>query len=102
MITERLSFQARYGQGDALAALFLEQRDRLRTPEVLAQRIYTDATGPMFTVQVEQDFADMASYTMASEAMRADYAEPWFQDWFARMMPLVERGERQVFNTQAF
>lgn len=99
MITERLSCRARYGQGDALVALFVEQRERLRTPEVLAQRTYTDATGPMFTVQVEQDFADMASYMMASQAMQADYAAPWFQDRFARMMPLVERGERQVFNT---
>jgi hypothetical protein len=102
VITERLSFQARYGQGDALVALFLEQQANLRTPEVLSQRIYTDATGPMFTVQVEQDFADLASYTKANEATQAQYSAPWFQDWFARMTTMVERGERQLFTTRSF
>jgi len=63
MITERMTFRAGYGKGDDLVALFKEQADGLfSNPLVLGARLYTDLTGPMFSVIVESDFADMEAY----------------------------------------
>jgi hypothetical protein len=99
VIVERLTFQAKYGAGDELVALLTEfDRKMAAQMGASATRIYTDATGTMFTVQHESDYADLQAYA-ASQSQEADmYASADFRDFFARMVPLVEKGERQLFN----
>ncbi len=102
MLVERLTFRAKYGQGDALVELFKESSTRFPVLAASgARRIYTDATGPMFTVQVEQEFPDLADYARFMVEDTALYGTADFQDWFARMMACTESGERQLFTVVA-
>lgn len=101
MVTERISFRAGYGKGDALVALFKEQAVGLfSTPLVLGARLYTDLTGPMFSVIVESDFADMEAFTAFMKQDMAEYGTKDFQQWFSRMMAVTEVGERQLLNSE--
>ncbi len=103
MITERLSFRAGYGKGDTLVALFREQATGLfSNPLVLGARLYTDLTGPMFSVIVESDFADLDAYAAFMKQDMAEYGTQDFQEWFGRMMAVTESGERQLLNSETF
>ncbi len=99
MITERLSFRAKYGHGDELVALFKEQYARLAQSGVTGARLYTDATGPMFSVILESDFANMADYAAFLQDTSM-YSEPQFAAWFGRMQAITESGDRQVLNME--
>ncbi|MCC2629836.1 MAG: hypothetical protein K0S14_3486, partial [Thermomicrobiales bacterium] len=52
MLLARQVFQAKYGRGDELLALFRELNARMRDAGELTPqfRILTDVTGPFFTV----------------------------------------------------
>lgn len=101
MITERISFRAGYGKGDELVALFKEQADGLfAQPTALGVRLYTDLTGPMFSVIVETDFADLDAYAAFMKQDMAEYGTKDFQEWFGRMMAVTEYGERQLLNSE--
>lgn len=100
MIAERLTFQAKYGMGDELVRLFREMAPRLREAGVGPARVYTDATGQMFTVQVEAEYADWNAYAAAMTAEQKMYAEADFQEWFRKMTAVTERGERQLLNVE--
>jgi len=103
MITERMTFRAGYGKGDDLVALFKEQATGFfNTPEVLGARIYTDLTGPMFSVIVETDFTDIDAYTAFTKRDMAEFGTKEFQEWFGRMMTVTEGGERQLLNSEKF
>ena len=97
MITERLTFQAKYGKGDNLLALFKESMSSM-TEGATGIRTYTDATGTMFTVAVEIDYPDLAAWQAANGP--GAYDDSGFQEWFARMVAVTERGERQLFNSE--
>lgn len=99
MLIVRDVFQAKYGRGDELIALFKEiaeywaEGDRKVT--LRGFRILTDASGPFFTVVTEieiESFADWPAF------MEAEFALPQFAAWFAQMMPLVETGRREFYN----
>ena len=100
MLVERLTFQVKYGEGDAFVGVVKEMA-AIMPSELSKGRLYTDATGPMFTVQLETEFADWPAYAAAMVAERESYADPRFQQLFARMQALTERGERQVLNVEA-
>ncbi len=102
MLLVRDVFQARYGRGDELVALFKEiagywQRGQ-HAVELRGNRILTDAGGPFFTVVTEIEVADFAVW---QQFMAEEFAMPEFGDWFARMMPLVETGRREFYNIVA-
>lgn len=100
MIIERLTFQAKYGQGDALIALLREFNKTAAAKGLpVIPRVSVDRTGPMFTVIWDSESTDLAAYATDSSNQAAMYADPDFQAWFAKMMPLVERGERQLLET---
>lgn len=97
MLVVRQVFQAKYGRGDELVALFQEFNARMQEGGETAPRfrILTDATGRFFTVVTEAEVEDFATWESSfSEAM----AQPWMGDWFGRMMPLVESGTRDFYN----
>ena len=100
MIVERMVFQAKYGQGDALVELFREMSKGFGRQIVSGSRLYTDATGPMFTINVETEHADLEAYVAANRAEAAMFSSPEFRDWFSRMEAVVVRGERQLFNVE--
>jgi len=97
MLVARQVFQARYGRGDELVALFQELNTRMREADETASpfRILTDATGPFFTVVTESEVENFAAWEEGfSEAME----RPWMDEWFSRMTPLVESGSREFYN----
>ena len=58
MIIVRGVFQAKYGKGGDLVALFKEAREKW--PQQYADRILTDASGSFFTVVVETNVESLA------------------------------------------
>jgi hypothetical protein len=97
MIIQRLTFQTKYGQGDALVGLIRQSiKDLGNQMGVDEHRVYTDLTGPMFTVIWDQSLADMRAVADMQERMLSFYQTPEFQRFFEQMQPLVEHGERQL------
>ena len=99
MLVVRDLFQAKYGRGDELVALFKEiagHWEQSHHPISLhGFRILTDASGPFFTVVTE---LEVESFAVWPQFMAAEFALPQFADWFSRMMPLVESGRREFYN----
>ena len=97
MVIARQVFQAKYGRGDELVAHFRELNARLREGGATAPRfrILTDATGPFFTVVTEVEVESLAAW---EGSFRESMARPWMNEWFGRMMPLVESGRREFYN----
>lgn len=94
MIVVRDTFQAKYGQGDALVAHF--QAFPVEVPFKL--RILTDASGVFFTVITEyevESFADWEAF------LPTTFTHPAFPEWFAKQAALVESGRRDFFHVIA-
>lgn len=97
MIVVRQVFQAKYGRGDELVALFKELNSFLAEggPDRPNFRILTDASGPFFTVVTENEVESLGAWESSfGEAM----ADPRMSEWFGRMMPLVDTGSREFYN----
>ena len=99
MLTERLTFKAKYGHGDELVALIRESFAEMGMMGATSARIYTDRTGTMFTVVMEADYANLAAYATATGGDEA-FSDAKFQEWFARMVAVTEGGERQLLNME--
>jgi len=95
MIMVRNVFQAQYGRGGELVALFQEIRQQ--QPAIPVDRILTDASGAFFTVVTETIVESLADWEQRSAR---DFADPRFADWFARMVPVVESGRREFYNIE--
>ncbi len=101
MITERLTFRAKYGQGDTLAALMRQNVEEMPMPSgVVGARLYTDFTGPMFQVVFEIDHADLNAFMADTQEQMKEYGDPRFQEWFGKMVACTDVGERQIFNSE--
>lgn len=95
MILVRDVFQAKYGKGGELVELFKEGRKMWE--ELQGMSIFTDASGPFFTVVTEREVESLAVW----EENRGEiFSHPNFGDWFARMQPLVESGRREFYNVE--
>ena len=95
MILVRDVFQAKYGKGGELVALFKEVRELRPAPTV--DHILTDASGPFYTVITETTVENLAAW---EQRITETFSMPEFGDWFARMMPLVESGRREFYNIE--
>ena len=97
MLVARQVFQAKYGRGDELVALFQELNARMREVDETGPRfrILTDATGRFFTVVTE---TEVESLTEWETTFRTSMGQPWMGEWFSRMMPLVESGSREFYS----
>jgi hypothetical protein len=96
MLVARQVFQARYGRGDELVALFREFNTRAHEEGAGAPRfrILTDASGRFFTVVTEVEVESLADW---EGRFSASMNRPWVGEWFGRMMPLVESGSREFY-----
>lgn len=93
VIVERTVFKAKYGRGDELVALLQEGSELLARYNIAPERILTDLTGELFTVVMETEVEDLATYEQSREA----FQDPEFGPWFQRMMDLVESGSRDFW-----
>jgi len=95
MLVVRQTFQAKYGRGDELVALFKEFHSSFDVPNRDSARILTDATGAFFTVVTEYHVESLGAW---EEAFGRMMGSPGMEDWFGRMMPLVETGRRDFYH----
>ena len=97
MLVARQVFQAKYGRGDELVALFRELNARMREAGGTAPRfrILTDASGAFFTVVTEVEVESFAAW---EGSFRESMARPWMGEWFGRTVPLVESGRREFYD----
>ena len=96
MILVRDVFQAKYGRGDELVALFKEAKEISEWG--VNQRLLTDLSGEFFTVVVESEVESLAEYERLRDE---DFTKPEFAEWFAHMVPLVESGRREFYTIEA-
>lgn len=92
MMVVRDVFQARFGQGDALVALFRELEAIAPPPSPF--RILVDASGRFFTVVTETTVEDFAAFQRYAAN---EMASAGFADWFERMSLIVESGRREFY-----
>lgn len=96
MMVARQVFQAKYGRGDDLVALFKEFNAKMQEADGEPRfRILTDASGPFFTVVTE---VEVESFSAWENNFREQMSQPWIGEWFSRMQPLVDSGSREFFN----
>jgi len=101
MLRVRQVFQAKYGRGDELVALFQEFNTQMWDAggALRAFRILTDAAGPFFTIATEGEVESLAAW---ESGFKGTMAQPWVGDWFSRMVPLVESGRREFYHIVAY
>ena len=95
MMLVRQVFQAKYGRGDELVALFREFHATADVPNRASARILTDASGQFFTVVTEYEVESFAAW---EESFRKLMSAPEMGPWFARMMEVTESGRREFYN----
>ncbi len=96
MIVVREVFQAKYGQGDSMVALFKEAQGKWLSE--MPSRLLVDLSGKFFTVVVEIEVESLAEW----EARKAQlFAGPETADWFARMTNFIESGHREFYTIAA-
>ena len=95
MMLVRQVFQAKYGRGDELVALFREFHATADVPNRDTARILTDASGQFFTVVTEYEVESFAAW---EEAFRRLMSGREIGPWFARMMEVTESGRREFCN----
>lgn len=95
MMLVKQTFQAKYGHGDELVALFKEFHSLADVPNRDRARILTDASGQFFTVITEYEVPNFAAW---EEAFKKLMSRPEMGEWFGRMMQHVDSGSRDFYN----
>jgi hypothetical protein len=97
MLVARQVFQAKYGKGDELVALFKDFNARMQEEAATDMnfRILTDASGRFFTVVTEVEVESLAAW---EDTFSQSMARPWMSEWFGKMVPLVETGSREFYH----
>lgn len=95
MILVRQTFQAKYGRGDELVALFKELHQRAEFPHRDTARILTDASGRFFTVITEYEAESFGAWEASFQQLMA---HPEMGAWFGRMVDVTESGSRDFYN----
>jgi hypothetical protein len=61
-------------------------------------RLLTDMTGPFYTMVLELSFASLSELEKSTQAIMADAS---WKSSYAKMVPLVDSGYREIFNVVA-
>lgn len=87
-------FQAEYGRGDELVALFEEMNETILSGFEASKRftILTDVTRPSFTVVTDIEVENLAAWEGPFRTMMAHRA---MGQMFGQMLLLVESGHRE-------
>jgi hypothetical protein len=95
VIVVRNVFQAKYGKGDELVALFKQATPMFkRHTGGRGFRTLVDLSGPMFTVVTEFEWPSLAA---SEDGMKKMFADPEFGKWFAGMPDLIDHGSRDIW-----
>jgi hypothetical protein len=98
MILVRNVFQLKFGQAKEATALWKEGAalgDRLGFARGKS-RILTDLAGaPFYTLVFENEFENLGEYERSAQSLMS---HPEWQAWYARALPHLEGGRREILN----
>ena len=94
MIIVRDVFQLHFGKAREAIALAKEGRELERRAGYPVSRILTDVVGEYYTLVMESSFESLAQH---EEALRAASQDQAWREWYAKFVPLVHEGRREVF-----
>lgn len=97
MIVVRNVFQLKIGKAKEAIGLFKEMVDVSDRASGLhtGSRILTDATGPFYNLVLELQYESLAALEKSFQTVMAT---PEWQATYARILPLLEGGHREIFN----
>lgn len=96
MVVAREVFQLHFGKARDALAIVREMRDLMRRKEYAPTRFLTDYVGEYYTLVFEISAEDLAGYEEMLGVTMQD--EEWRQ-LYARLVPLVRSGHREIFRT---
>lgn len=91
MILVRDVFQLHFGKAKEALALQAEGHELEHESGYNVTRVLTDLTGPYYTLVIESTFENLAAFEQATRF------SPRWQDWYAKFLPLVREGRREIF-----
>lgn len=95
MILVRDVFQLKFGKTKEAVEVWREGRSLAESSGAGSIRLLTDLVGPYYTLVLERTYDSLAVFEQASQEFRSD--EAW-KTWYARFLPLLEGGHREIFN----
>ena len=95
MIVVRNVFRLRFGSAREARELWKEGAPLVARAMRGPVRVMSDLVGPYYTLVMESSHASLADYESAAGSGMAD---PEWKAWYARFVPLVESGYREVFS----
>ena len=95
MIVVRNVFQLKFGKTREAQELWKEGMALMEKMGFRrgASRVLTDVVADFYTLVVETTFDSLADWESAGKKMMA---EQGWRDWYAKVVPLVESGRREV------
>jgi hypothetical protein len=94
MIVVRDVFQLHFGKAREAIALAKEGKELERRAGYGVSRILSDVVGDYYTLVMESDFENLAQH---EEALRAASQDQAWREWYAKFVPLVRSGRREIF-----
>lgn len=95
MIVVRDIFHLQFGKARDAIALWKENAELSRKAGTPFGRVLTDRVGRYYTMVLETEYESLAAYEATEKRV---LALPEFRKWYAKFVPLVESGEREVLN----
>jgi hypothetical protein len=94
MIVVRDIFQLKFGKAAEAAEVWRDGRSFAERSGGGPIRLLSDVVGPYYTLILERTYDSLAEFERASQELRSD--DEW-KDWYARFLPLLEGGHREIF-----
>lgn len=94
MILVRDLFRLHFGRAKEAVELAREARRIEEAEGNPVSRLLTDAVGDYYTLVLESEYPSLAAYE--ERTSRGMASDEWKQ-WYARFVPLVREGRREVF-----
>ena len=99
MIVVRNVFRLKFGKArEAQEAMKELNAINSRLGHGQGVRILTDMTGPFYTMVLELSFASLSDMEKSSQAIMSDAG---WKAAYAKLVPLVDSGDREIFNVVA-
>lgn len=96
MVVSREVFRLHFGKAREALAVVREMRDLMQRRGLAPVRFLTDYVGEYYTLVQEITADDLASY---EETLKAALQDEEWQRLYARLVPLVRSGHREIFRT---
>lgn len=90
----RSVFQARYGKADAVIEHLMRENKIEQRHGIPPLAVYTDLTGPMFTVIASRDVDSLAAWEQLQQKIDSI---PEYSDWRKQLLGMVESGRREFY-----